>query len=79
MHDSTTLKTKLDDHTQAMIHSADGTLDAYGCEARAWMYAGMQELIELTAFDTELIDWLDHQQVALIDLAHRARRARFLR
>ena len=78
MHDSTTLRTKLDDHTQAMIHSADGTLDAYGCEARAWMYAGMQEFIELTAFDAELINWLDRQEVALIDQAHRARRARFL-
>ena len=78
MHDSTTLQQKLDEHTQTMIHSHDGTLDSYACEARAWMYAGMQELIEISAFDAAFLRWLAAQQAALIEQANQARRARFL-
>ena len=79
MHDSTTLLQKLDEHTQTMIHSHDGSIDPHGCEARAWMYAGMQELIEISAFDAALLRWLAAQQAALIKQANEARSTRFLR
>ena len=78
MHDSTTLEQKLDEHTQTMIHSHDGTLDSYACEARAWMYAGMQELVEISAFDAVFLRWLEAQQATLIEQANQARRERFL-
>ncbi len=79
MHDSTTLLQKLDEHTQTMIRRHDGTIDIYGCEARAWMYAGMLELIELTTGDADFMNWLDRQEIALIDQANQARRARWVR
>lgn len=79
MHDATPLRWKFDEHTQVMIHHPDGTIDAYACEARAWMFAGMQELIALTTADAELMAWLEAQEVALIDQANQARRRPFTR
>ena len=78
MYDAATLQQKLDDHTQTLIHSHDGMLDSYACEARAWMYAGMQELTEITAFDAAFLRWLEAQQATLIEQANQARRERFL-
>ena len=77
MYDAATLQQKLDDHTQTMIHSHDGSIDPHDCEARAWMYAGMEEIIQMTAFDAALLRWLSAQQRALIKQADEARSARF--